>query len=122
MDSKAIAQSSIEIGVYTTIGVGVAQATKLLDPTGGALFGAVTYLSGKIIADGMNKHFGNSSWEKVLKVAAEYFGGLLVALGTMIQLGYNIQFAASLTLGLGMIPLTYAATQIVLPALMKQVS
>lgn len=122
MESQKVAQSAIEGGIYTAIGVGVAQATGLFNPMGGALFGGVTYLSGKVIAEGMNKSFGNSSSEKILKVAAEYFGGLLLALGVMIQIGYKIQLSASVTLGLWMIPLTYAATQIALPMIMKQVS
>lgn len=122
MDTKLIAQSSIEATAYTGIGVAVAQVTNILQPMGGALFGAVAFLSGKIIAEGLGQFFGNSSAEKILKVAAEHFGGLYAALVVMVQIGYKVQLAASLTLAMWMIPLTYAATKIALPVIMKQVS
>ena len=73
-------------------------------------------------AEGLDKFFGNSSAEKILKIAAEHFGGLYAALVVMVQIGYKIQLAASLTLAMWMIPLTYAATKIALPEIMKQVS
>lgn len=122
MDSKAIAEKSIEASLYAATGVVVSQTTNILKPGGGALFGAVAYISGKIIAEGLNKMFGNSSAEKILKIAAEHFGGLLVALGVALQMGYKIKLMASLTLAMWMIPITYAATKVVLPQIMKQVA
>ena len=123
MDSKAIAEKSLEASLYAATGVVVSQTTNILKPGGGALFGAVAYISGKIIAEGLNKMFGNSSAEKILKIAAEHFGGLLVALGVAaLERGYKIKLMASLTLAMWMIPITYAATKVVLPQIMKQVA
>ena len=122
MDTKLIAESSIELATYAGIGVAVGQVTNIFNPAGGALFGVVAFLSGKIIAEGLGKFFGNSSAEKILKIAAEHFGGLYIALVAMVQIGYKIQLAASLSLAMWMIPLTYAATKIALPVIMKQVS
>ena len=103
MDSKAIAQSTIEASVYAGIGAAVANATTNIKPAGGALFGTIAFLSGKVIAEGFNGLFGDSSAAKILKVAAEIFGGLLVALGVMMQIGYKINYSVSLTLAPWMI-------------------
>jgi hypothetical protein len=75
-----------------------------IQPMGGALFGLVNGISSSIIANLLDKLFGNSSSEKVLKYALGFFIPIALSVGAASLAGYTITIGTGIWLMIAMIP------------------
>lgn len=77
--------------------------TKITFP-GGALFGAVDFISSFFIGSFLERNFGNSEIEKMAKFILQYFGSIVIACSVLLATEFVVSFEASIILSLLMIP------------------
>lgn len=102
--SKIVADGVVNTSLAAATGALGAYLFTSIHPIGGAIFGVTYGITSSITAAVLNKLFGNSTSEKVLKFALHVFASISLAVAITSLVGYTITFGSAIYLIIAMIP------------------
>jgi len=102
--SKIVADGVVNTSLTAATGALGAYLFTSIHPIGGAIFGVTYGITSSITAAVLNKLFGNSTSEKVLKFALDILGSIALAVAITSLVGYTITFGSAIYLIIAMAP------------------